>query len=68
MTVIRGATTVNTDCKEEISASVKEMLDEIFAQNALKKEEVRAFLFSLTTDIHAYHPAKAAREAGYDFA
>jgi len=25
-------------------------------------------LFSLTTDIHAYHPAKAARECGYDFA
>jgi len=68
MTVIRGATTVATDCQEEISASVKEMLDEVFAQNALKKEEVRAFLFSLTTDIHSYHPAKAAREAGYDFA
>ena len=68
MTVIRGATTVTTDCQEEISASVREMLDEVFAQNALKKEEVRAFLFSLTTDIHSYHPAKAAREAGYDFA
>ena len=68
MTVIRGATTINKDCKEDISASVKELLDEIFSLNALKKEEVKAFIFSLTTDIHSYHPAKAARESGYDFA
>ena len=68
MTIIRGATTVNEDCKEEISASVKELLDGIFSENALKKEEIRGFLFSLTSDIHSYHPAKAARECGYDYA
>ena len=68
MTIIRGATTVEKDCKEEISLSVKEMLDEIFTFNHLKKSEIRGFLFSLTTDIHSYHPAKAARECGYDFA
>lgn len=68
MTIIRGATTIEKDCKEEISASVKELLDEIFSVNALKKEEVSGFLFSLTTDIHSYHPAKSARECGYDFA
>ncbi len=68
MTIIRGATTVEKDCKEEISLSVKDMLDEIFNLNRLKKTEVKGFLFSLTTDIHSYHPAKAARECGYDFA
>ena len=68
MTIIRGATTVEKDDKIEISCAVKEMLDEIFTINALTKEEVKGFLFSLTTDIHAYHPAKAARECGYDFA
>lgn len=68
MTIIRGATTIENDCQEEISASVKELLDEIFSVNALKKEEVSGFLFSLTTDIHSYHPAKSARECGYDFA
>lgn len=68
MTIIRGATTVEKDSKEEIASSVKTLLDEIFEKNALKKEEVSGFLFSLTTDIHSYHPAKAAREAGYDFA
>lgn len=68
MTVIRGATTIAQDTKEEIKNSVQELLDELFLQNALKKEEMRAFVFSLTSDIHAFHPAKAARECGYDFA
>lgn len=68
MTIIRGATTINKDCKEEISAAVQELLDEVFSVNHLKKDEVKGFLFSLTTDIHSYHPAKAARECGYDFA
>ena len=68
MTVIRGATTIVADTKEEISAAVKELLDEVFSKNHLQKEEIKAFIFSLTSDIHSYHPAKAAREAGYDFA
>lgn len=68
MVVIRGATTIEKDCKEEIARSVKELLDEVFSVNQLKKEEIRSFVFSLTTDIHSYHPAKAARECGYDYA
>ena len=68
MTVIRGATTVSEDTKAEIKSSVKELLDEVFAENGLRKEQIKAFIFSLTTDIHSYHPAKAARECGYDFA
>ena len=68
MLVFRGATTIAKDCKEEISSSVKELLGEIFLFNDLKKEEIRCFVFSLTTDIHSYHPAKAARENGYDYA
>lgn len=68
MTIIRGATTIEKDCKEEITLAVKELLKEVFEKNSLTKEEIRGFLFSLTSDIHAYHPAKAARECGYDFA
>lgn len=68
MTIIRGATTIDRDCKEEISTSVKMLLDEVFSLNSLQKEEISGFLFSLTSDIHSYHPAKAARECGYDFA
>lgn len=68
MQVIRGATTVAKDEKIEISSAVKELLEEIFSANKLEKSEVRCIVFSLTTDIHAFHPAKAARECGYDFA
>ena len=68
MIIIRGATTVAKDKKDDMQAAVKELLDEIFLVNKLKNEEIRGFLFSLTTDIHSYHPAKAARECGYDFA
>jgi cytidylate kinase len=68
MTILRGATTIAFDQKEEIQSSVKDLLNEVFAQNNLKKETVKGIIFSLTTDIHSYHPAKAARECGYDFA
>ncbi len=68
MTALRGATTVTLDTKEEIKSAVQELLDEIFLKNALRKESIKTFIFSLTTDIHSYHPAKAARECGYDFA
>lgn len=68
MTVIRGATTIDKDSKSCILQSVKELLDEIFEVNILQKDEIRGIVFSLTNDIHTYHPAKAARECGYDFA
>ena len=43
MTIIRGATTIERDEREEIVSSVKQMLDEIFHVNALKKEEIKGF-------------------------
>ena len=46
MVIIRGATTIENDCKEEIKNSVKELLDEIFKVNELDKTDVSGFLFS----------------------
>ena len=68
MTVIRGATTIINDSQADITAAVKELLDGIFQVNCLRKEEIKCIVFSLTSDIHSYHPAKAARECGYDYA
>ncbi len=65
MKAIRGATTVDNDEAEEIRKSVKELLTEIKVQNALKDEEITFILFSTTDDLHSFHPAKAAREAGF---
>ncbi|MDE6059351.1 MAG: (d)CMP kinase [Clostridia bacterium] len=66
MTVIRGATTIKQDTKEEIQSAVKELLDQIVSCNHLKRDEILSIVFSSTSDIHSYYPAKAAREAGFE--
>jgi chorismate mutase len=45
MVIIRGATTIERDDKESICRSVQQLLDEIFAENRLQKEETEGFLF-----------------------
>jgi cytidylate kinase len=66
MTIIRGAITIKQDEKEEIQSAVKELLEEIVSANNLKREEILSIVFSSTSDIHSYYPAKAAREAGFE--
>ena len=66
MTVIRGATTIGEDSAEEIRAAVKELLEQIERRNALKRDEIVSIVFSSTSDIHSFYPAKAAREAGFE--
>lgn len=65
MTVIRGATTIPGDEPEEIKKAVKELLDQTVSRNSLNRDEILSIVFSSTSDIHSYYPAKAAREAGY---
>ena len=68
MVVIRGATTIAADTKEEIQKSVTELLEQIVSRNNLKREELVSIVFSSTSDIPSYYPAKAAREAGFESA
>jgi len=65
MIAIRGATTVENDSAEEIKGSVKELLTEIKAQNGLNPENIVCVMFSNTSDLHSFYPAKVAREAGF---
>lgn len=65
MKAIRGATTVTCDNADEIKESVKELLTEIKVQNALNSDEIVCVMFSNTSDIRSFYPAKAAREAGF---
>lgn len=64
MKAIRGATTVERDCAEEIRQNVKELLLQIKERNNLVPEDIICIMFSNTSDIKSYYPAKAAREAG----
>ena len=66
MTVIRGATTIPEDTPEEIRKAVKELLEQIESRNDLKRDEIVSLVFSSTSDIHSYYPAKAEREAGFE--
>ena len=66
MVVIRGATTIAQDEKEEIQKAVAELLEQIKNRNTINKDEILSIVFSSTSDIHSYYPAKAAREAGYE--
>ena len=65
MIAIRGATTVNTDCPEQIKECVKELLNEICVRNNLATENIVCIMFSNTSDINSFYPAKAARETGF---
>lgn len=65
MKAIRGATTVNHDTPEEIRGAVKSLLTEIKQKNHLDDGDITCILFSNTSDLHSYYPAKAAREAGF---
>lgn len=65
MTVIRGATTITQDNPDEIRTAVAELLEQIESRNSLKRDEILSMVFSSTSDIHSFYPAKAAREAGF---
>lgn len=65
MIAIRGATTIENDCPQQIKERVKELLVELSDRNNLNPESIVCIMLSSTTDIHSYYPAKAAREAGF---
>lgn len=65
MKAIRGATTVTEDSPEQIKAGVRELLNAILNANKLEFEQIICIMFSNTSDLKSYYPAKAAREAGF---
>lgn len=65
MKAIRGATTIAGDTPEEIKKAVGELLCEMRDKNALSDENMVCIMFSNTSDVKSFYPAKAAREAGF---
>jgi chorismate mutase len=58
---IRGATTVELNTKEAITAAVTEMIDALEAQNKLNLDDIVSVTFSVTKDLDAIFPAAIAR-------
>ena len=64
---IRGATTIETDVKENVMSATLELLGKIFAANPdLKTEDIASAIFTVTEDIISAFPALAARQIGWD--
>lgn len=61
---IRGAITVENNSADEILAATEKMLKAIIDENNLKIDDMISMLFSLTPDLDAAFPARAARNMG----
>ena len=62
---IRGATTADANTAEAILAATKELLQLLIEANGLRPEEVAGAIFTVTPDLTAAFPARAAREMGW---
>lgn len=62
---IRGATTVEQNDAEEILAATDEMLRAIVTANELEPADIVSALFTVTDDLDAAFPARAAEKYGW---
>ena len=61
---IRGATTVERNSAEEILAATGELLDAVIKANDIDTGDIASIIFTVTADLDACFPARAAREKG----
>ena len=61
---LRGAITVEHNDAEEILAATDELIHELMVRNELDAGDLVSCLFTLTEDLDAEFPAKAARRMG----
>lgn len=63
---IRGATTVERDCPEDVTEAATELLHEIVKRNEIELDDVVAVIFTATKDLSSAYPAVAARKMGWN--
>lgn len=64
---LRGATTIDEDNEETLLAATRELLEAILQANpSLDTSDLASALFTVTDDLCSVHPAKAARQIGWD--
>jgi chorismate mutase len=62
---LRGATTVDEDTVDQVTARSQELMLEIMARNELVEEDIVSVLFTATADVTSTFPATAVREIGF---
>jgi chorismate mutase len=63
---IRGATQVEANTAESITAATQELILEILSANSITADDVISVLFTSTPDLDATFPAAAARSVGFE--
>ncbi|MBA3495883.1 MAG: chorismate mutase [Gemmatimonadales bacterium] len=63
---IRGATTVSRNDAAEILAATDELLRTLIEANGLTPDDIVSGLFTVTRDLDAAFPARAAEEFGWN--
>jgi chorismate mutase len=62
---VRGATTVESDDREQILTATRQLLALMIRLNGIQPELVSSAIFSTTPDVNAEFPALAARQLGW---
>ena len=65
MIAIRGAIQVEEDTREAIASAAAALCAAIMRDNQLAPSRIVSAIFTLTPDLHADFPARAAREQGW---
>jgi chorismate mutase len=63
---VRGATVAAADTDHAIRSATRELLLGLIEANKLQAEDIASVFFSVTPDLTAEAPARAARELGWD--
>ncbi|MEX2325070.1 MAG: chorismate mutase [Nitriliruptoraceae bacterium] len=61
---LRGATTLETDERDQVIERTQELIAALFQRNGLTEDDLISIIFTATDDVHSAFPAEAAREAG----
>lgn len=62
---VRGATTVESNSRDEILTATLQLLALMIRSNEIEKEDVASAIFTVTQDLNAEFPALAARQLGW---
>jgi chorismate mutase len=64
---VRGATVASRDEPEVILSATRELLNALLKANpSMQDENIASALFTVTSDLTSVHPAKAARQQGWE--
>ena len=62
---VRGATTVETDSREEVLLATRQLLALMIRRNGIDSHDVASAFFTVTSDLKSEFPALAARQLGW---